>query len=108
MASAQQNFSLPVAFPTGVASTFGQLPLSSLFTSNVESSKVWLYTSLAIVVSLFALEQGVYRYKKGNLPGSAWTIPIIGKFLDSMNPTLENYKKQWNSGALSVVSVFNM
>lgn len=91
-----------------MASTFGQLPLPSLFTSNVESSKVWLYTSLAVIVSLFALEQGVYRYKKGHLPGSPWTIPIIGKFLDSMNPTLENYKKQWNSGALSVVSVFNM
>ncbi len=52
--------------------------------------------------------QAVYRYKKAHLPGDKWTIPIIGKFADSLNPSLENYKRQWNSGALSVVSVFNM
>lgn len=71
-------------------------------------SATWLYTTLAIVLSLLALEQAVYRYKKAHLPGAKWTIPIIGKFADSLNPTLENYKKQWDAGALSVVSVFNM
>lgn len=54
------------------------------------------------------LEQTVYRYKKRHLPGAAWTIPIIGKFADSVSPTLENYMKQWLSGPLSAVSVFNM
>lgn len=60
------------------------------------------------MVSLLVLEQIVYRTKKAHLPGDKWTIPIIGKFADSLNPSLENYKRQWNSGRLSVVSVFNI
>lgn len=68
----------------------------------------WLYTTLAIILGLLALEQGVYRYKKSHLPGSKWTIPIIGKFADSVHPTMEKYLKQWASGPLSAVSVFNM
>lgn len=42
------------------------------------------------------------------MPGNKWTIPVIGAFADSLNPTLENYKRQWYSGALSCVSVFNI
>lgn len=67
-----------------------------------------MYTTVAIVLSLLVLEQSVYRYKKRHLPGDKWTIPIIGKFADSMKPTMEGYMKQWNSGALSAISVFNM
>jgi C-22 sterol desaturase len=67
-----------------------------------------LYTTIAIVISLLILEQVVYRNKKRHLPGSKWTIPIIGKFADSMSPSMEGYMKQWNSGALSAISVFNI
>lgn len=67
-----------------------------------------LITSFAVILSLLILEQGVYRSKKGTLPGSRWTIPIIGKFADSLHPTLEGYKRQWASGELSALSVFNM
>ena len=108
MASIQQNYSIPVTFPTGVPSSIRSIPILSSFATDQDTLTTWLFTSLAVVTSLLALEQGVYRYKKGNLPGSTWTIPVIGKFLDSMHPTLENYKKQWASGALSAVSVFNM
>lgn len=66
------------------------------------------FAVLTVIVSLLALEQMVYRMKKGGLPGSKWTIPIIGKFKDSLNPTLEKYQESWNSGALSVASVFNI
>lgn len=68
----------------------------------------WVYTTAAIIVGLLVLEQTVYRYKKRHLPGDKWTIPIIGKFADSMSPSMEGYQKQWNSGALSAISVFNM
>lgn len=68
----------------------------------------WLYTTLAILVSLLVIEQTVYRLKKRHLPGDKWTIPLIGKFADSVHPTMEKYKKQWDSGSLSAVSVFNM
>ncbi|KAG6812059.1 hypothetical protein H0H92_004590 [Tricholoma furcatifolium] len=79
----------------------------STFPSLVQG-KSWLWTSLVVVASLLVLEQSVYRYKKRHLPGATWTIPIIGKFADSMRPTMEGYKKQWDSGALSAISVFNI
>lgn len=82
---------------------------SSQVVSTVQgSSMTWLYTTAAIVGSLLALEQAVWRYKRGRLPGDTWTIPIIGRFADSTKPTMENYKRQWDSGPLSAVSVFNM
>ncbi|EDR15112.1 cytochrome P450 sterol C22-desaturase [Laccaria bicolor S238N-H82] len=71
-------------------------------------SATWFYTTIAIVIALLVLEQSVYRFKKRHLPSDKWTIPLIGKFADSMSPSMESYKKQWNSGALSAVSVFNI
>ena len=66
------------------------------------------FTTAAVVFALLILEQAVYRSKKASLPGARWTIPIIGKFASSVNPTLEGYKKQWAMGELSAISVFNM
>lgn len=75
---------------------------------SLKASSTWLYTTLVVITTFLILEQTVYRSKKRHLPGSKWTIPIIGKFADSLHPTLENYEKQWDSGALSALSVFNM
>ncbi|EKM83625.1 hypothetical protein AGABI1DRAFT_66440 [Agaricus bisporus var. burnettii JB137-S8] len=72
------------------------------------STLTWFYTTFGIIGGLLALEQAVYRYKKRHLPGDSWTIPVIGRFADSMSPTMEGYQKQWDSGPLSVVSVFNI
>ena len=85
------------------SSTLGPVPA---FVSTISWS--WLYTTGAILLALLALEQSVYRYKKRHLPGAKWTIPIIGRFADSLNPTLDGYKRGWDSGALSAISVFNM
>jgi C-22 sterol desaturase len=98
--------SVSVPSPTSLAH-FSNLQLPCLLTS-VSNAATWTYTTLAIIFALLALEQSVYRYKKKHLPGDSWTIPIIGKFADSMKPTMEGYMKQWNSGALSALSVFNM
>lgn len=83
-------------------------PVPSFLNLSQGKSATWLYTTGAIIVALLILEQSVYRYKKGNLPGAKWTIPIIGKFAESATPTMEGYQKQWDSGALSAISVFNM
>lgn len=107
-----QAHSVAASFPSANAnaSQLNLLPIPSfsLFSAEASSSPTWLYTTLAVVGALLALEQGVYRYKKRHLPGATWTIPIIGKFADSVHPTLEKYKKGWASGALSVASVFHM
>lgn len=67
----------------------------------------WLVTTLCVVASLLILEQYVYRSKKQHLPGPTWTIPVIGKFFDSITPSMEKYKKSWST-PLSVASVFQM
>ena len=95
--------SVSVPSPTSLAH-FSNIHLLS----SASNAATWTYTTLAIVFTLLALEQSVYRYKKRHLPGDSWTIPVIGKFADSMKPTMEGYMKQWNSGALSALSVFNM
>lgn len=46
---------------------------------------------LAAVVVILAAEQWRYRNRKGTAAGPAWTIPIMGAFLDSMHPTFEGY-----------------
>ncbi|KAI9512322.1 cytochrome P450 sterol C22-desaturase [Russula earlei] len=93
--------SVPMPSSTSLAHLSNiQLPASK--------AAIWTYTTIAILFALLALEQSVYRYKKKNLPGDTWTIPVIGKFADSMKPTMEGYMKQWNSGALSALSVFNI
>lgn len=75
---------------------------------NLLPSGSWFYTTAAILLSILVLEQTVYRYKKRHLPGATWTIPLIGKFADSLHPTMEGYMKQWASGPLSAISVFNV
>jgi C-22 sterol desaturase len=89
------------SIPTSTYSPPYSIPLPS-------GSGSWLYTTLAVLLTLLALEQSIYRYKKRHLPGATWTIPIIGKFADSLKPTMEGYMRQWNAGDLSAVSVFNM
>lgn len=83
-------------------------PIPSVFNLSHGKSLSWLFTTLAIVAGLLVLEQSVYRYKKRHLPGAKWTIPLIGKFAESASPSMAGYKKQWDSGALSAISVFNM
>ncbi|KZT52959.1 cytochrome P450 [Calocera cornea HHB12733] len=84
-----------------------QLPFQLTFPPALPTLNVW--TSLAIVVlSLLVLEQTVWRVKRKFLPGDKWTIPVIGQFVNSLHPSLENYQKQWARGPLSATSVFNM
>ncbi|EMD41431.1 hypothetical protein CERSUDRAFT_110011 [Gelatoporia subvermispora B] len=101
------DHSASVKIPSSTSSPLSTIPIPSFLGASSKGA-TWLYTTLAIVFALLALEQSVYRYKKRHLPGAAWTIPVIGKFADSLKPTLENYIKQWESGALSAVSVFNI
>ncbi len=74
-------------------------------------SSSWTSTATTVVVviaTMLVLEQWLYRSRKAHLPGPKWTIPVIGKFMDSLHPSLENYMAGWNSGPLSAASVFHM
>jgi len=108
MASLLRQSSSSLAMPTSTSHPLIDIPIPSFISCISSQQATWLCTTAALVGTLLILEQSVYRYKKKHLPGATWTIPIIGKFADSMKPTMEGYMAQWNSGALSVVSVFNM
>ena len=102
-----ESSSVPMPFST-TSSLLYSFPSSSVLIFLRGTTPTWFYTTAAIVASLLLLEQIVYKYKKRHLPGASWTIPLVGKFADSMSPSMECYKKQWDSGALSAISVFNM
>lgn len=103
----KEHSSLAASVPSYTSSPLYNIALPSFLAPGSQSFS-WFYTSLAVVGGLLVLEQSVYRYKKRHLPGAAWTIPIIGKFADSLKPTFDGYIKQWDSGELSAISVFNM
>ncbi|KAI0286738.1 cytochrome P450 sterol C22-desaturase [Russula aff. rugulosa BPL654] len=90
--------SVSVPSPTSLAH-FSNIHLLS------SPSNAATYTTLAILFAFLVLEQSVYRYKKKHLPGDIWTIPIIGKFTDSMKPTMEGYRSSGTQEP-SVPSVF--
>ncbi|KAJ7596760.1 cytochrome P450 [Mycena floridula] len=96
-----------VAIPSSTAGS-PLYTIPGLFPLKTSQSLTWLYTTSVILLSLLILEQTIYRIKKRHLPGDKWTIPLIGKFADSVHPTMEGYKKQWDSGDLSAISVFNI
>ncbi|KAE8213288.1 hypothetical protein CF327_g3192 [Tilletia walkeri] len=77
-------------------------------TASRQSTYNVLFTILAVIATMLITEQVLYRRKKAHLPGPTWTIPIIGKFMDSLQPSLEKYQAGWNSGPLSVASVFHI
>ena len=108
MSSVFKDLSASISMPSSTSLVrFSNVQLPDIL-SSASQVATWTNTTLAILLTLLILEQSVYRYKKKHLPGDSWTIPIIGKFADSMKPTMEGYMKQWNAGALSALSVFNM
>ncbi|KAF9523589.1 cytochrome P450 [Crepidotus variabilis] len=103
------NMSAAANLPSPMA-TFSHyaFPIPKGFSFLGDKSLTWLYTTAVIVVSLLLVEQWLWRYRKGSLPGDKWMIPIIGKFADSTRPSMQAYQKQWDMGALSATSVFNI
>lgn len=51
--------------------------------------------------------QVMYIKRKGSIAGPSFKIPLIGPFLQALDPKFEEYLAQWASGPLSCVSVFH-
>lgn len=49
----------------------------------------------------------MYIKRKGSIAGPTFKIPLMGPFLQAINPKFESYLVQWASGPLSCVSVFH-
>ncbi|GAA5959567.1 hypothetical protein JCM21900_003200 [Sporobolomyces salmonicolor] len=93
------------------SSPFASLPSSlsklAAFDSIDWTSKSFATSVLAILITLLIAEQTLWRYRKAHLPGHSWQIPVIGQFAESLNPTMEAYKRSWST-PLATVSVFNI
>lgn len=68
----------------------------------------WIKTIITLVAVLLVWDQVSYQLKKGGIAGPRFKMwPIIGPFMESLDPKFEEYQAKWASGALSCVSVFH-
>lgn len=94
---------------------FGELKVSlSLLTSFVSianelwQSLLWWQIAVTVIVSVLTYDQVMYQIRKGSIAGPRFKMwPIIGPFLESLDPKFEEYMSKWNSGPLSCVSIFH-
>ncbi|CUM66329.1 uncharacterized protein PRCAT00003991001 [Priceomyces carsonii] len=68
----------------------------------------WLSIIATTIVLILTYDQVAYQIRKGNIAGPKYKIwPVIGPFLESLDPKFEEYMAKWNSGPLSCVSIFH-
>lgn len=71
-------------------------------------SMSYLKIFATLICILLVWDQVAYQIKKGSIAGPKFKFwPIIGPFLESLNPKFEEYKAKWASGPLSCVSIFH-
>ncbi|KAK6203550.1 cytochrome P450 [Scheffersomyces amazonensis] len=90
------------------------LPIQVDFPTIVNSTKAyyeslsWWQIVASLIVIVLSYDQLMYQLRKGSIAGPAFKIwPIIGPFLESLDPKFEEYKAKWDSGDLSCVSIFH-
>lgn len=63
---------------------------------------------MALIAVGLGYDQIMYQIRKGSIAGPKYKMwPIIGPFLESLDPKFEEYKAKWDLGALSCVSIFH-
>lgn len=68
----------------------------------------WLQLIVTTIVLGLSYDQIMYQIRKGSIAGPRLKVwPIIGPFLESLDPKFEEYKAKWDSGPLSCVSIFH-
>lgn len=68
----------------------------------------WTTIIVTSIVLILSYDQIMYQIRKGSIAGPLWKCwPIIGPFLESLNPKFEEYMAKWASGPLSCVSIFH-
>lgn len=74
----------------------------------IYSQASWLQIIVAVIVITLSYDQIKYQLNKGSIAGPRFKVwPIIGPFLESLDPKFEEYMAKWNSGDLSCVSIFH-
>ena len=71
-------------------------------------SMSYLKIFATLICILLVWDQVAYQIKKGSIAGPKFKFwPIIGPFLESLDPKFEEYKAKLASGPLSCVSIFH-
>ncbi|KAK6463374.1 cytochrome P450 [Scheffersomyces coipomensis] len=84
------------------------LPTIINTTKSIYQNISWLQVIISLVVIILTYDQLMYQIRKGSIAGPAFKVwPIIGPFLESLDPKFEEYKSKWDSGDLSCVSIFH-
>lgn len=74
----------------------------------VYTNMSWVQLVLALIVVGLTYDQVLYQLSKGNIAGPRFKMwPVIGPFLESLDPKFEEYMDKWNSGPLSCVAIFH-
>lgn len=78
------------------------------YVNDVLTNLTWVQIFCTTIVLIFTYDQVMYQLRKGSIAGPRVKMwPIIGPFLESLDPKFEEYMAKWNSGPLSCVSIFH-
>lgn len=99
-----QNSTLVDAVAGGSAT--GSSAISHIL--QIWQSLSWWQIVITALVGILTYDQVMYQIRKGSIAGPKFKVwPIIGPFLESLDPKFEEYLAKWNSGPLSCVSIFH-
>lgn len=85
---------------------FGTTYLQSALPTFLTGWSPWQYV-VTFLLGVVVYDQVMYIVQKGSIAGPPFKIPLMGPFLQALDPKFEGYLAQWASGPLSCVSVFH-
>lgn len=91
-----------------LSGSFGDTSFFIKTTNDLYMNMSWLQLIITTIVLGLSYDQIMYQIRKGSIAGPRLKVwPIIGPFLESLDPKFEEYKAKWDSGPLSCVSIFH-
>ena len=91
-----------------LSGSFGDTSFFIRTANDLYKNMSWLQLIITTIVLGLSYDQIMYQIRKGNIAGPRLKVwPIIGPFLESLDPKFEEYKAKWDSGPLSCVSIFH-
>ena len=91
-----------------LSGSFGDTSFFIKTANDLYMNMSWLQLIITTIVLGLSYDQIMYQIRKGSIVGPRLKVwPIIGPFLESLDPKFEEYKAKWDSGPLSCVSIFH-
>ncbi|GMM31024.1 C-22 sterol desaturase [Martiniozyma asiatica (nom. inval.)] len=110
MEAVQETFIATNQTAPGFIENLQSLDVSGIVSNISEAfhNASWTKIIISLIVVILTYDQINYQIMKGSIAGPKIKMwPIIGPFLESLDPKFEEYVAKWNSGPLSCVSIFH-